>query len=77
MAIHDKDYYYRNLSLHLDKILSIHFKATGQDDFTDTSKYRSTTKGNDYLKWMQRNGEILELVEKVKTAYRHSQSRWR
>ena len=76
MDSYKKNYYEEHFHTYLNQLLSIHFKKIGVEDFTKTNRYQFNTGGEKYRQWCKENASVLELAERLRTAFRHSMSKW-
>lgn len=72
----DKQYHYKNFNDHISEVLSIYNQKTNQEDYTDVKRYRIDNSGQGFKQYQKDNFEILDAVEKLRTAYRFAMSKW-
>ena len=72
----DKQYHYKNFNAHISEILSIYNKKTGQEDYTDDKRYQVDNSGKKFAQYQKDNWEILDAVERARTAFRFVMSKW-
>ena len=73
----DKQYHYQNFNDHISQVLSIYNQKTNQEDFADERRYRVDNSGKEFNKYQKENWEMLDAIERVRTAYRFAMSKWR
>ena len=58
------------------EILSIYNKKTNQEDYTNVKRYQVDNSGKGFNQYIKDNHQILDAIDKLKTAYRFALSRW-
>ena len=72
----DKQYHYKNFNAHISEILSIYNKRTGQEDYTDDKRYQVDNSGKKFNQYQKENWEMLDAIERARTAFRFAMSKW-
>lgn len=77
MDNYTKDNHFKYFNEHLTEVLRLYNQKTGQEDYTDHRRYTADTSGKGFKQYQKDNWQILEVIEKLRTAYRFAQSKWR
>ena len=68
--------YQKHFNEQCAEILHIYNKKTNQEDYTNASRYQVDGSGKGFNQYIKDNHQILDAIDKLKTAYRFALSRW-